>query len=55
MLFNALQLGIRVNLEDLAVHTFMDLTEYAGKIYGGKDDSPSMNFGDMRKAGIKRG
>lgn len=55
MLFNALQLGVRVDLSDLAFHTFMDLSDFAGKVYGGKEAVKPMSLSELRKNGITRG
>ncbi len=50
MIYNACQMGIRVDINDLALHTLMSVTEYASKILKKEDDIPVMNAREFRKS-----
>lgn len=50
MIYNACQVGINVNFNDLAFHTLMAVTEYAGKLLKDDNEVPAMSLNEyMRK------
>lgn len=59
LIYGACQLGVKVNIEDLAVHTLLSVTEYAAKVMNtkGKEKSlePATSFSELAKKGITRG
>ena len=49
MIYNACQIGINVNLSDLALHTLMAVNNYASKLIGDKE-IPAMGAREFRKS-----
>ena len=50
MIYNACQIGINVNFNDLAFHTLMAVTEYAGKLLKDDNEVPAMSAREFRKS-----
>ena len=53
MIYNACQIGVRVNLEDLSFHTLMSLNEYASNLLDDKNTAPVTDFASLRKQKAK--
>lgn len=49
MIYNACQIGIRVDLQDLALHTLMAVNEYASGLLDSKEDIPVTDIAGLRK------
>ena len=51
MIYNACQIGINVNINDLALHTLMAVNRYAGDlIKEDKNEVPAMSAREFRKS-----
>lgn len=48
LIYNACQMGIKVDLNDLAPHTFIDVHEYASDLLNHKE--PAVDFSTLRKS-----
>lgn len=53
MIYNACQIGIKVNLEDLAFHTLTALNEYASNLLDDKNTTPATDIASLRKQQAK--
>lgn len=53
MIYNACQIGIRVNLEDLSFHTLIALNEYASNLLDDKNTTPATDIASLRKQKAK--
>lgn len=49
MIYNACQMGIQVNINDLSFHTLMAVNEYAGSLIGDKNEVPAQSIREFRK------
>ncbi len=51
MIYNACQIGINVNINDLAFHTLMAVNDYAGRLLKDKENEvPAMGAREFRKS-----
>lgn len=48
LIYNACQMGVKVDLNDLSPHTFIDLHEYATKLLN--NEQPAVDFATLRKS-----
>lgn len=51
MIYNAGQIGLNINLSDLAFHTYFDLSNYVAKILkeDNKEEVPAQSISELRK------
>lgn len=50
MIYNACQIGIKVNISDLSFHTLMAVTEYAGSLIDDKEKVPAQSMREFRQS-----
>ena len=51
MIYNACQIGINIDINQLGFHTLMALNEYAGKLLDNKENEvPAMSAREFRKS-----
>nr|DAU61038.1 MAG TPA: hypothetical protein [Caudoviricetes sp.] len=57
MIYNACQIGLKVNVEDLALHTLLDVSDFAASLVNQSKKNENvtpMSFSELCKAGKKK-